>query len=127
MDTIHNQEKELKKILTLQCLNLLQMHALRGQTTHYDTMEVMLGINQDRTQYPTVISGVLRSVHDFCKLSGLPPLDVLVVRRNGKDKGLPGPGFWIGLIGEVPPIEVRKEKTQLHTNECFNLFATLGI
>lgn len=127
MDILVQQEKELKKIRTLQCLNLLQMLAQRQQTTHYDTLESMLGIVQDRTEYPTTITPILRSVHDFCRASGLPPLDVLVVRRSGKDKGLPGPGFWIGLSGEVPDIEIRKQITEHHTTKCFELFATLGI
>jgi len=115
-----------RQIKALYCLNILQLMAVQRQTVHYETLAIMLGLPTRGNAMANAVSLVLRDVFSFCIRAGLPPLTVLVVRKRGTDKGIPGPGFWkLYFPDTVPDLETRVSVTERETARCFELFSHL--
>ncbi len=115
-----------RQIKALYCLNALQLMAVQRQTVTYQTLATLLGLPTQGNAMSNAVSQVLGDVFAFCLRAGLPPLTVLVVRKRGTDKGIPGPGFWkLYLPNLVPDLETRVEITERETARCFNLFSHL--
>lgn len=115
-----------RQIKALYCLNLLQLMAVQRQTVTYETLAIMLGLPSQGNALASAISPVLYDVFDFCVAADLPALTVLVVRKSGRDRGLPGPGFWKVYAEEMPDFETRVQITEDLTAQCFELFSKLG-
>lgn len=117
----------LRKLKAIGCLNTLQMLAARQQTTCYETLALMMGLPSSGNALAASISPVLYDVFEFCVKAGLPHLTVLVVRKSGRDKGLPGPGFWKVYRPDVElSFNERIELTEEETAKCFRLYEQLG-
>jgi len=116
-----------RQIRALYCLNTLQLMAIQRQTVNYETLAIMLGLPSRGSALGSALSPVLYDVFDFCKANGLPHLTVLVVRKSGKDRGLPGPGFWKAHSGELPEFATRVSLTEEMTAACFEVFSKLGV
>ena len=112
------------------CLNVLQLMAMRKQTINYETMALMLGLPTSGNALAQAISPVLYDVFNFCKEVDMPHLTILVVRKSGRDKGLPGPGFWKvyseDFVGSDFSFNDRVAITESETAKCFELFSKLG-
>jgi hypothetical protein len=115
-----------RQIKALYCLNLLQLMAVQRQTVTYETLAIMLGLPSQGNALANAISPVLYDVFDFCVAAGLPALTVLVVRKSGKDKGLPGPGFWKVYSKEPLDFNTRVSVTEELTTQCYRAFECLG-
>jgi hypothetical protein len=117
----------LRKLKALGCLNTLQMCAARNTTINYETLALMMGLPSQGNALASAISPILYDVFNWCVEAGLPHLTVLVVRKSGKDKGLPGPGFWkVYHPGEQLTLVQRVEYTEMETARCFRLYEKLG-
>jgi len=120
-------ELSIRQLKALLCLNMLQTMATRKQTVTYETLAIMLGMPSRGNALAAAISPVLYDVFEFCKLSGLPHLTVLVVRKSGRDMNLPGPGFWKVYAPEkILSFNERLDITEVETAKCFRLFEKLG-
>lgn len=116
-----------RQIKALYCMHMLQLLAVQRQTTNYETLAIMLGLPSQGNALAQAISPVLYDVFNFCVEAGMPHLSVLVVRKSGKDKDLPGPGFWkVYRPGETLSLIERVEATELETGKCYRLFDKLG-
>jgi hypothetical protein len=116
-----------RQIKALYCLNMLQLMAIQRQTVNYETMAIMLGLPSSGNALAQAISPVLYDVFNFCKEAGLPHLTVLVVRKSGKDKDLPGPGFWKVYRPDQQLTQIERiDLTEEETAKCFRLFEKLG-
>jgi hypothetical protein len=115
-----------RQIRALYCLNTLQLMAMQRQTVNYDTLAIMLGLPSRGNALASAISPVLYDVYNFCKANNFPHLTVLVVRKTGKDRGLPGAGFWKVHVGDLPDFATRVTLTEELTAQCFKVFGTLG-
>ncbi|MNH85387.1 hypothetical protein D3C73_378280 [compost metagenome] len=116
-----------RQIKALHCLNMLQLMAIQRQTVNYETMAIMLGLPSSGNALAQAISPVLYDVFNFCKEAGLPHLTVLVVRKSGKDKDLPGPGFWKVYRPDQQLTQIERiDLTEEETAKCFRLFEKLG-
>lgn len=117
----------LRKLKAIGCLNTLQMLAARNQTINYETLALMMGLPASGNALAASISPVLYDVFNFCVEAGLPHLTVLVVRKSGKDKGLPGPGFWkVYRPDQQLTMIERIDLTEEETAKCFRLYEKLG-
>lgn len=116
----------IRQTRALYCLNILQLMAMQRQTVNYDTLAVMLGLPSRGNALASAISPVLYDVYDFCKANNFPHLTVLVVRKTGKDRDLPGAGFWKVHLGDLPDFAARVVITEELTAACFNAFSKLG-
>lgn len=128
-ETIQEQlgELSIRQLKALLCLNMLQTMATRKQTINYETLAIMMGMPSKGNALASAISPVLYDVFEFCKLTGLPHLTVLVVRKSGRDMGLPGPGFWkVYRPEETLSFNERLDATEIETAKCFRLFEKLG-
>jgi len=115
-----------RQINALYCLNVLQLMAMQRQTVTYETLATLLGLPSSGSALGSAISPVLYDVFDWCNVTGLPHLTVLVVRKSGRDKGLPGPGFWKVLKGGQPEFSERVSITEELTADCYEVFSSLG-
>jgi hypothetical protein len=118
----------VRQLRALHCLNTLQMLACRRETINYETLAIYLGLPSKGNALAQAISPVLYDVFNFCKGIGLPDLTVLVVRKSGRDMGLPGPGFWKvwSEDGEIPDLKTRVNITEELTVKCYDAYDTLG-
>lgn len=117
----------VRQLRALLCLNTLQMLAQRRQTITYETLAIFLGLPARGNALAQAISPVLYDVYNFCEEAGLPRLTVLVVRKSGRDRDLPGPGFWkVYNNGIIPDLNTRVDITEEETVKCFRLFEKLG-
>lgn len=127
--TLHENLEVLtiRQLKALLCFQTLQMMATRKQTVNYETLAIMLGMPSQGSQLAQSISPVLYDVFNFCIEAGLPHLTVLVVRKSGRDRDLPGPGFWkVYRPNEELNIAQKVELTEEETTKCFRLFEKLG-
>ncbi|MCY1279643.1 hypothetical protein D9M68_18060 [compost metagenome] len=120
----------IRQMRAAACLNALQLMAMRKQTINYETLALMLGLPSSGNALASAISPVLYDVYNFCVEVDMPHLTILVVRKSGRDKGLPGPGFW-KVYGEHFldsdfSFNDRVEITERETAKCFELFSKLG-
>ncbi|MNB61201.1 hypothetical protein D3C87_1116650 [compost metagenome] len=117
----------LRKMKALSCLNTLQMCAARNTVINYETLALMMGLPSQGNALANAVSPILYDVYDWCVEAGLPHLTVLVVRKSGKDKGLPGPGFWkVYRPDQQLTLVERVEFTEVETAKCFRLYEKLG-
>lgn len=118
---------DVRQLRALLCLNTLQMLAQRRQTITYETLAMLLGLPSRGNALAQSISPVLYDVYNFCEKAGLPYLTVLVVRKSGRDRDLPGPGFWkVFNNGIIPDLKTRVDITEEETTKCYRLFEQLG-
>lgn len=68
--------------------------AMVGETTNYLEIAEQFGLPTEWPQLGAQVSPILYNVLEWCEQRRLPRLTVLVVRRSGEDKGIPGRGFW---------------------------------
>ena len=116
--------RQLKALL---CFQTLQMMATRRQSITYETLAIMLGLPSQGSQLGQAISPVLYDVFNFCVEAGLPHLTVLVVRKSGRDRDIPGPGFWkVYRPNEELTLAQKADLTEEETAKCFRLFEKLG-
>ncbi|MNZ16784.1 hypothetical protein D3C78_337640 [compost metagenome] len=117
----------IRQLKALLCFQTLQMMATRKQTVNYETLAIMLGMPSQGNALASAISPVLYDVFNFCVEAKLPHLTVLVVRKSGRDRDLPGPGFWkVYRPGEELTLLQKVEFTEEETAKCFRLFEKLG-
>jgi len=128
MEVSNNPQDELslRQLRALNCLNLLQMQAVRRQTINYETLAAIMGLTSKGNALAQAVSPVLYDVYNFCTVAGLPHLTVLVVRKSGRDKDLPGPGFWKVHSGDIPDFNDRVRITEELTAECFRVFERIA-
>lgn len=74
--------------------------------------------------YGRVLGELLDDVNDTCVILARPPISCLIVRASGRDKGLPGKGFWNwchanGLTIAEPSIAMRRELHADYIKEAF--------
>lgn len=118
-----NQMLSLRQMHALTCLSYLQHCAVQKQTITYESLAIILGLPSKGNAMVTAISRTLYDVFNFCEKAQLPHLTVLVVRKSGKDAGLPGSGFWkVYLKEENPSLDTRITHTEQLTAECYRLF-----
>lgn len=134
-ENIATEIMSLRKMQAQYCLNLLQMAAMQKRTVNYESLALMMGLPSKGNALAQAISTPLYDVFEFCKKAGLPHLTVLVVRKSGRDKDLPGPGFWKAYTqnpdkdedGYIPSLNERIDITEEETVKCFRLFEQLGV
>lgn len=117
----------VRQLRAIQCLNALQFLAAQRQTVTYETLAVMLGTPSSGNALSRVISPILYDVMAFCDRNRLPSLTVLVVRKSGRDTGLPGPGYWkINDPENKLSFEERLDVVEHKTAQCFTMYSSLG-
>jgi len=128
VEIVEVKELTLRQMRALSCLHILQQLAVQKRTVPYEAMAVILGLPHKGQAMVGAISQVLYDVFDHCRMTGHPHLTVLVVRKSGKDVGLPGPGFWKvwAKDGAIPDFHTRVEQTELMTGMCYRLYDHLG-
>lgn len=121
------QMLSLRQTHALTCLSYLQHCAVQKQTISYESLAIILGMPSKGNAMVTAISRTLYDVFNYCEKAQLPHLTVLVVRKSGKDVGLPGSGFWkVYLKEDNPSLIYRVEETEKLTGECYRLFENFG-
>lgn len=117
------QMLSLRQHQALTCLSYLQHCAVQKQTITYESLAIILGMPSKGNAMVSAISRTLYDVFNFCEKAQLPHLTVLVVRKSGKDVGLPGSGFWkVYLKEDNPSLGLRVEETEKLTGECYRMF-----
>lgn len=123
------EQQELRKLRALLGFNLLVRQATSRQTLTYKTFCMLLGLQYEDNDR-AVCTKVLRDISELCTRLSIPLLSSLVVRDSGREKGLPGPGFW-KLLQEVHesdedyvrlPIAMKRSVHEELLDECFNGF-----
>jgi hypothetical protein len=125
-----NLEARFRPFLIRQIYSYLIGKAFLGHTTTYEAIANEFGLPNKGNQLGSTLSPLLSSIYEFCEKTSQPPLTVIVVRKSGELKGLPGNGFW-SLYNKHPVISVetnaaRREYTQALQSEVFEYWGVLG-
>lgn len=94
--------------------------AVRGEATTYKEVALHCGLPSAGNALGGVLGPILGEIYAYCESHELPYLTVLVVRASGKDRGLPGAGFWV-LYNQPGGIS-KHEITHIRQQEVFNFF-----
>lgn len=97
--------------------------AMERRTTNYLELAEVFELPTEWPQLGQVMSPILYRIFDWCETNRLPRLTVLVVRRSGADKGIPGQGFWKACKQEGLSREIRVSFTELFTAETYEFFS----
>lgn len=118
--------------LIRQIYSYLVGKAAAGQTTTYEAIANEFGLPNKGNQLGRTLSPLLSSVYKFCERTHQPFLTIIVVRKSGELKGLPGEGFWSLYNGASSPVlactEIadRRERTASLQAQVFEYWGYLG-
>lgn len=84
-----NREHLANKVLLM-----LIEKAHNHQTTTYQEIALKFGLPSSGNALAGAVGPILGIVFKWCEQVGIPPITVLVVRKSGTHKDLPGSGFW---------------------------------
>lgn len=107
--------------------------AAQGQTTNYEAIANEFGLPNKGNQLGRTLSPLLSDIYRFCESHNQPHLTVIVVRKSGELKGIPGEGFWqLFNEGAVEPyacvtLKDRRQRTPALQADVFDYWATLGV
>jgi hypothetical protein len=99
--------------------------AFLGHTTTYENIANEFGLPNKGNQLGSTLSPLLSSIYHFCRAQGQPHLTVIVVRKSGEDKDLPGKGFW-DLYDAVDDRAERRIMTKNLQRQVFLYWGSLG-
>lgn len=80
----------------VQIWSVLALAARNRQVLTYDILSELIGVPRQG------LGQLLEPIQSYCLVHNLPPLTILVVRR---DTGLPGSGF--SAASDIPPTQMR--------------------
>lgn len=125
-----NLESQFRPFLIRQIYSYLVGKATLGHTTTYENIANEFGLPNKGNQLGSTLSPLLSSIYAFCKKHHQPLLTVIVVRKSGELKDLPGSGFW-ALYNDQPVLAVetiaeRREYTRSLQKQVFEYWGNLG-
>lgn len=119
-----------RPFLIRQIYSYLVGKAFLGHTTTYENIANEFGLPNKGNQLGSTLSPLLSSIYKFCRQHHQPMLTVIVVRKSGEHKDLPGNGFWSlyndMLVAPVVTIEERREYTRSLQTQVFEYWGGLG-
>lgn len=121
-----------RPFLVQQIYSYLVGKALAGQTTTYEAIANEFNLPNKGNQLGRTLSPLLSSIYLFCERVQQPFLTVIVVRKSGELKGLPGEGFWSLYNGKTSPvlactdIDDRRARVAALQEQVFEYWAYLG-
>lgn len=123
-------EDMFRHFLIRQIYNYLVGKAFLGHTTTYENIANEFGLPNKGNQLGSTLSPLLSSIYKFCETHHQPMLTVIVVRKSGEHKDLPGNGFW-ALYNKHPAlavetIEDRRRYTRSLQQQVFEYWSALG-
>jgi alkylated DNA nucleotide flippase Atl1 len=121
---------KFRPFLVRQIYNYLVGKAFLGHTTTYENIANEFGLPNKGNQLGSTLSPLLSSIYKFCETHHQPMLTVIVVRKSGEHKDLPGNGFW-ALYNKHPAlavetIEDRRRYTRSLQQQVFEYWSALG-
>lgn len=124
------KDEMFRHFLIRQIYNYLVGKAFLGHTTTYENIANEFGLPNKGNQLGSTLSPLLSSIYEFCVKHHQPLLTVIVVRKSGELKDLPGNGFW-ALYNKHPVLAVetiadRREYTRSLQQQVFEYWAGLG-
>ena len=125
-----NLESQFRPFLIRQIYSYLVGKAFLGHTTTYENIANEFGLPNKGNQLGSTLSPLLSSIYKFCETHHQPMLTVIVVRKSGEHKDLPGNGFW-ALYNKHPAlavesIEDRRRYTRSLQQQVFEYWSALG-
>lgn len=94
--------------------------AVRGEIATYKEVALHCGLPSTGNALGGVLGPILGQVFEYCQTREMPYLTVLVVRGSGKEKGLPGEGFWNLYRDEL--VFDKKDVTKTLQQQVFDYF-----
>lgn len=116
---------KFRPFLIRQIYSYLVGKAFLGHTTTYENIANEFGLPNKGNQLGSTLSPLLSSIYHFCHEHQQPHLTVIVVRKSGEDKDLPGKGFW-DLYDATEDRSERRIMTKNLQERVFAYWGSLG-
>lgn len=105
----------LEKSRTTAVFQFLTEKAIEGQTTTYEEIALATGLPASGNALGATLSPILTRIFHWCVAHGQPHLTSIVGRKSGKDKGIPGAGYW-ALLAEYQAFAEATDDPELLQN-----------
>ena len=113
---------------TIAVYNYLVQCAAASSETTYEEVALATGLPSSGNALGTTLSPILGNIFRWCKENRLPHLTSIIVRKSGKDKGLPGAGFWELLGVDVnTPRPDKKAMLYVMQAQAFTMYIGLDV
>lgn len=118
-DRVKNSLALMERAKGIYCFLIAK--AQKGETTTYEEIAQNFNLPDKGNALSAAVSPLLYEILKYCRKRGQPAITVLVVRKSGADKGIPGQGFWDAYYKDVEVSKLEKIAiTHLLSKQAFD-------